>query len=86
MASNSFCEWKLISCELSEARVRAIFRIGRKFRCEKPNEMCIRDSHKRNAIDYCGEIFDEKLEHRLYCPVYDITHLLKSGKLSLIHI
>lgn len=37
------------------------------------------DYHERTGIVYCGHLFEEKLRHRLYCPVYDITSYLAEG-------
>jgi len=37
------------------------------------------DYHERTGIIYCGYPFEEKLRHRLYCPVYDIMPYLTEG-------
>ena len=38
------------------------------------------DFEKRYDIEYGDILFNEKLQHRLYCPEYDITEYLKEGK------
>lgn len=37
------------------------------------------DFNERSGIPYGDKIFDEQLQHRLYCPVYDITSYLVEG-------
>lgn len=37
------------------------------------------DFHERPDTLYRGVPYDEKMRHRLYCPVYDITSYLKEG-------
>ncbi len=41
------------------------------------------DFEKRYNIEYTSEPFNEEFGHRLYCPVFDITELLKEGKNEL---
>lgn len=38
------------------------------------------DFHERPDTLYRGVPYDEKMRHRLYCPVYDITSYLKTGE------
>lgn len=38
------------------------------------------DFHERPEKLYRGVPYDEKMRHRLYCPVYDITSYLKEGE------
>lgn len=37
------------------------------------------DFHERPDVLYRGVPYDEKMRHRLYCPIYDITSYLKEG-------
>ena len=41
------------------------------------------DFEKRYNIEYGTEPFEEEFEHRLYCPVTDITEFLRSGRNEL---
>ncbi len=42
------------------------------------------DFEKRFNMEYGGHPFDEEFRHRLYCPQYDITDYLKTGKNEIL--
>ncbi len=44
------------------------------------------DFEKRAPMPYGNTFFDEQLEHRLYCPQYDLTDYLKDGENSVCFI
>ena len=44
------------------------------------------DFHERPEKLYRGVPYDEKMRHRLYCPVYDITSYLKDEKIRLLFL